>query len=235
MRMFSRFRRTGLLAALLVLTLCLAAGASVFKALGQNWSGWVPVGQLPWEKAYQTEMTVNGKLVELQVFTARYNQPVEAQLKGVLASIGARVRSTNAGSAGVATLNGYEVKFMVSAPPSDPRKYIFLSYSDPRSAAPNDFPVALYPNGVELSSVSDVHSKTAYAAVRTTDTSTEIHEYYRGLLTSEGWGQVRPCEVDAGESKGLAVYAKKGKICFIDVVPGDNISNTVTVLVENGK
>lgn len=234
MRVLFQVRSARKVAGLLVLALCLGAGASVFKTLGRKWSGWVPVGQLQWNKAYQTEMRVNGKLVELQVYTARYNQPVETQLKGALESIGAQVKSTSSGGAGVATLNGYEVTYMVSAPPSEPVKFIFLSYSDPQAAARRDFPVALYPNGDILSTVSDIQTQAEYASVSTTDSSTEIHEFYRHLLMSEGWEQVKPCEVSAGESKGLAIYGKKGKICFIDVVPNKNLCSTVSVLVEKG-
>ena len=120
---------------LLLFSMGLGAGASVFKVLGPNWSGWVPTGGLPWERAYRTAMTVNGKPVELQVFTARYNQPVEAQLKAALESIGARVNAASSGASGVATLNEYEVRYVVSSPPSDPRTYIFLSYSRPGTTA----------------------------------------------------------------------------------------------------
>jgi hypothetical protein len=134
----------------------------------------------------------------------------------------------------MATLNGYEVTYLVSAPPDEPVKYIFLSYSDPQGAAMSDFPVALYPNGEVLSTVTDIHTKAEYASVSTTDSSTQIHEFYRHLLMSEGWEQIKPCTISAGESKGLAIYGKKGKICFIDVVPDKNLCSTVSVLVEQG-
>jgi hypothetical protein len=49
---------------------------------------------------------------------------------------------------------------------------------------------------------------------------------------AEGWEQIRPCEISAGESKGLAIYRKKEKICFIDVVPNKNFCSTVSILVE---
>ena len=232
MRGVFRIRSARALAALIALAFCLGAGASVFKTFGRNWRGWVPVGQLPWDKAYETEMRVNGKRVELQVYTVRYDQPAAAQLQQALESIGARIQTSSSGAAGAATLNGYTVKYMVSAPPSEPVKYIFLSYSDPQGASLPDFPVALYPNGDVLSVVSDMRTKAEYASVKTTDSSTQIHEFYRHLLLSEGWEQIRPCEVSAGESKGLAIYGKKRKICFIDVVPNKNLCSTVSVLVE---
>lgn len=219
---------------LLVCSLCLVAGASVFKVVGRNWNNWVPTGSLPWEKAYQTAMVVNGKRVDLHVYATRYNQPASLQLKGVLESIGAQVKSNSSEDSGVATLNDYEVKYLVSSPPSSPSKYIFLSYSDPRTATSPDFPLPLYPNGQVLSTVSDLHTKTEYASLRTTATSTEVHEYYRQALTSDGWAQMKPCHVDAGESKGMAIYQRRGQICFIDIVPGKNISSTVTILVEKG-
>jgi hypothetical protein len=232
MRRFFQIRSIPALGTLLVLAFCLGAGASVFKVLGPKWSGWVPVGQLPWDKAYETEMRVNGKRVELQVFTAGYDQPVEAQLKQVLESIGSQVRSSSSGGAGVATLNSYEVSYLVSAPPSEPVKFIFLSYRDPRETAASGFPVAFYPNGEVISTVSDSRTKAEYLSIETTDTSTEVHEFYQHLLMSEGWEQIRPCEISAGESKGLAIYGKKGKICFIDVVPNKNFYSTVSILVE---
>lgn len=227
-----RLKRT--VVSLLVLLFCLGAGASVFRTLGRSWSGWVPVDGFQWEKAYETEMLVNGRRMEMQVFTARYNQPVELQLKQALESVGAEIRTSSSGRAGVATLNGYTVSYMVSAPPSEPVKYIFLSYGDPKSATQRDFPVELYPNGEVLSTVSDVHTRSECATIRTTNSSTEVHEFYRHLLASEGWVLVKPYAVDAGESKGTAVYSKKGQICYIDVVPGKNISSTIVILVEKG-
>jgi hypothetical protein len=203
--------------------------------LGPKWSGWVPVGRLPWDKAYETEMRVNGKRTELHVYTARYDQPVEAQLKQVLESIGSEVRSAAAGGAGVAALNGYEVSYLVSAPPSEPVKFIFLSYRDPRGTAVPDFPVALYPNGEVVSTVADSRTQAEYASIETRDTSTEVHEFYRHLLMSEGWQQIRPCTVSGGESKGLAIYGKREKLCFIDVVPNKNFYSTVSVLVQRAQ
>lgn len=221
-------------AALLVFILCLGAGASVFRILGRTWSGWVPTGSLPWEKAYEAEMVVNGKRTELHVFTARYNQPVEEQLKQTLESVGADFNTSAVGSAGIATLNDYSVSYMISAPPSEPVKFIFLSYTDPAGSVPQHFPVELYSNGEVLSIVSNVGSRSECATVRTSDTPVEVHEFYRQLLLSQGWAQVKPSHAAYDERTDMAVYRKKEKICFIDVVPGENISSTITVLVENG-
>jgi hypothetical protein len=214
--------------------LCLSAGASVFKALGRNWSGWVPVGGLPWEKAYQTQMRVNGKRVEMHVYTARHTEPAADQLIGALEAIGATVQTTSSGNGGVATLNGYEVGYTISSPPSEPRHYIFLSYADPNGSEKKGFPVPLYPNGTVMSTVSDINTQVDYASVKTTDTSSQVHGFYQQRLTSEGWVQIKPCIISAGESKGLAIYGKNGKICFIDVVPNKNLCSTVSVLVEKG-
>lgn len=220
---------------LLSFSLCLGAGATVFKVVGRNWNGWVPTGGLPWEKAYQTQMVVNGKRVELHVYTARYNEPAADQLKAVFASIGATVTPKSTGWGGAATLNGYEVKYVISSSPSEPRQYIFLSYSDPQGAARQAFPLPLYPNGKVLTTVSDLHAHSDYATIQTTDTSTGVHEFYRALLKSEGWSEVKPAVLEAGEYKGMAIYSKKGQTCFINVIPGENISSTVSILVEKGK
>ena len=114
-------------------------------------------------------------------------------------------------------------------------KFIFLSYRDPRGTAAPGFPVALYPNGAVISTVSDSRTKAEYVSIETTDTSTEVHEFYRHLLMSEGWEQIRPCEISSGESKGLAIYGKKGKICYIDVVPNKNFCSTVSILVQRAQ
>ena len=123
---------------------------------------------------------------------------------------------------------------MVSAPSSEPVKFIFLSYTDPKGRVPQNFPVELYSNGKVLSIVSNSGTRAECATVRTTDTPVEVHEFYRQLLLSQGWAQVKPSHAAFEERTDMAVYRKKGKICFIDVVPGENISSTVTVLVENG-
>ncbi len=219
---------------LLAMAVCLGVSASVFRSLGQHWSGWVPVGNLPWEQAYQTQMVVNGKRVELYVYTSRYTEPVGEQLKAVLEAIGATMKPGSTGLSGVATLNGYAVKYVVSSPPDEPRHLIFLSYSDPGGAVRQVFPLQLYPNGTVLSTVSDLATGADHVTLRTTDTATQVHEFYRDQLASEGWSAVKPPLLLGGEYKGLAIYGRKGRVCFIHVVPGINISNTVTVLVNNG-
>ncbi len=222
-------------AVLVLFFVCLGAGASVFRMVGRHWSGWVPTGRLPWDKAYETGMVVNGRRVDLHVFTTRYTEPVAEQLKGLLVSIGAEIEPQSTGLNGVATLDGCEVKYVVSSPPSEPRHLIFLSYSDPNGAVRQEFPLRLYPNGEVLSTVSDLNTGAEHLTFRTMDVATQVHEFYRELLESDGWTAEKPPRLSGGQYSGLGIYSKKGQICFIDVVREKNNSSTVVVLLEKGK
>ncbi|WP_372806220.1 hypothetical protein [Pontiella sp.] len=226
----------GLLAAGLLLLLPLAAGADVFSILGERWNGWIPVGGLPWKKAYEAEMIVNDKHRVMHLYSARFDEPVLAQLNHVLQGLGAKFTysATADGLTGVARKDGFEVRVLVSSPGSEPRHLIFLTYVDPNGRRKIKDPVAPYPNGEKLSSVVNLKTETTYFSYKTPDTPMEIHQFYERTLLADGWERMTPPAFDRASVEAMAVFQKKKQVCHIQVRQRDGFSSTIAVLVKKG-
>jgi hypothetical protein len=226
----------GLLATCLLLLLPLAASADVFSILGERWNGWIPIGGLPWKKAYEAEMIVNDKHRVMHLYSARYDEPVFAQLNNVLQGLGAKFTYSHTGDGltGVARKDGFEVRVLVSSPGSEPRHLIFLTYLDPNGRRKIKDPVSPYPNGVKISSVANLKTGTTYFSYKTSDTPMEIHEFYERALLADGWERMTPPVFGRVSGEAMAVFQKKKQVCHIQVRQRDGFSSTIAVLVKKG-
>jgi hypothetical protein len=225
------------LIALLVFGLAaLPAPASVFRMEGKAWSGWMPTGGLPWEKAYETDMVVDGKTVSLHLYSARYTEPVLEQLKSALAAVGAEMTfsTTQTGITGIARKGDYELRVLVASPAGEPRHLVFLTYANPNESRPMKDPVVRYPNSRKLTATQNLSTGTDYLSLSTTDTAYQVHDFYEQQLLSDGWNRMTPPAVIREGATGMVVYQRKKKVCYIQVRQGKGISSTITILVKNG-
>ena len=220
---------------LILFSLC-GAEASVFRANGEAWNNWVSVDGFQWQKAYDTEMIVNGRRQVLHLYCTRYTEPVFEQLTARLKGMGATYNfaDTDDGFSGIAKKGDFEVRILVSSPKSEPRHYIFLTYPAPGAKKAVKLPVKQYPNSTIQSTVDNLRTRTAYVTLKTKDQPVVVYQYYDQLLKSEGWHGMLP-DADLREKGGeLKVYKRKDKVCYIQVRQGTGISSTITLLVKNG-
>ncbi|MDF7826455.1 hypothetical protein P4B35_20665 [Pontiellaceae bacterium B12227] len=228
------FRQT-LWMLLLLCSLC-RTEASVFRVTGEAWNNWVAVDGLQWEKAYDTEMIVNGRRQVLHLYCARYTEPVFDQLASRLQYLGAAFSfsDTDDGFSGIAKKGDFEVRILVSSPKSEPRHYIFLTYPEPGAKKNVKVPVKQYPKSTVQSTVDNLRTRTAYATLKTSDQPIVVYQYYDQWLTSQGWNRMLP-DSDLPEKGGaLKIYKRKDKVCYIQVRQGTGISSIITLLVKNG-
>lgn len=212
------------------------ANASVFSLEGPSWNGWVPLDGLGWEKAYETEMIVNGKRTMLHLYCTRYTEPVLTQLESRLGAMGATLKftATGDGFAGAAWSGNREVKVLVSTPKGEPRHMIFLTYPDPNGRTTLKDPIDLYPGSKTSSSVANIKTGTHYLSLKTSDTPTQVQLYYERLLEEGGWKRMTPSVFGRGEVNGMAIFEKKRKVCYIQVRQTKVLSSTITILVKKG-
>jgi hypothetical protein len=214
----------------------LVAHASVFSLSGDSWNGWVPTDGLPWEKAYETEMVVDGQRLMLHLYSARYTEPVIEQLKRRFAAAGATMKytATADGMTGFGRKGALEVRVLVSSSETEPRHLIFLTYRNPNARRPIKDPVALYPHAKKVSSVANLGTGTVYLSLRTHDTPMQVHEFYERTMAAEGWVRMTPTMAERGGTTGMAVFQRKKKVCFIQVRQGRGISANISILVKKG-
>ncbi|MDF7807714.1 hypothetical protein P4E94_09720 [Pontiellaceae bacterium B12219] len=214
----------------------LLCNAKVWRVVGEYHGRINPTG-LPWTKAYQTRMSVNGRQSDLVMYTARYTEPVIEQIRRQFEMQGAtvNVRSTLEGAIGIAKWEDAVAKFLIISSPQMPTHFMFFTYPDKgMEIKVPKLPVPSYGNGERLSIVEDLDTSTIVATYKTYDTSTEVHSYYATQLKSNGWEMVLPARVHSGSVSGVAIYQKKKKICYVQAVDRGDGPNMITLLVKGG-
>jgi hypothetical protein len=218
--------------------LAVPVSARVFRWLGPAATSELNNGMYPWEDAYQTTMTVNGRKTEMRLYSVRFSQPAVEQLRSRFEAMGATVSmaETAEGATGVAKWPDKEARFLVLSPPSEPRHLIFVFYPEPGSSpGAVVFPVPKYERGEVEYTISNDKTGTFSATLATYDSATQVHLYYAGRMAAEGWNVGAPALVRNGTTTGMAVYVKGKKVCYIQAVDRSGQSNMVTLLVKGGK
>jgi hypothetical protein len=209
----------------------------VFRVTG-GVAGQLNTVGLPWDSAYQTTMTVNGRKRLVHVYSARYTEPVVEQLKNQFEFQGAEVSlwPTPSGATGIAKWPDHEARFIVLSPKSQPNHIIFVFYPEEGAAqeVPR-FPVPVYERGQVKNTVMDDDTGVFMATIETPDSSTQIHSFYQNVLSGSGWNLVLPANVKNGTVSGMAIYQKKKKICYVQATHHSGASNILTLLVKGEK
>lgn len=228
------FRR--LILFILVFSLLPQGHATVFRVTEEAWNGWVPVKGLPWEKAYETEMVVNGQRRIMHLYCARYSEPVLAQLKDRLNAVGARMEytQTDSGFSGVARKGEFEVRVLVSASKDVPQQFVFLTYPAPHGHKDIADPVEPYPHSERLSSVANLRTGTTYLSLKTFDPPYLVHEFYERVLLAGGWKGMTPPMAERSHAETMSVFQRNNKVCHIQVRQTDGVSSTILILVKKG-
>ena len=203
----------------------------VFRVVGDT-AGRLNAAGLPWEQAYATAMTVNGRQNDVVVYSARFSEPVVDQLKAQFEQQGAEVtlsRNADGGTVGFARWKEGEARFLVVAPDSQPNSLVFLFY--PRGGAPDSpvFPVPEYPGGRVVNRVSNDGTDTHCAMLVTADPAEQVQHYYAGVLAAEGWKPVLPLRI----SGGMTCFHKQEKTCCILTGTRESGETAVTLLVRD--
>lgn len=226
----------GLLA---LLVLVVPVSGRVFRSLGPTKVPELNNGLYPWENAYQTTMTVNGKPTEMRLYSVRFSQPVVEQLKGRFEDLGAAVvlNETPDGATGMAKWpDGQEARFLVLSPASEPRHLVFVFYPEPGSNQDEvRFPVPKYDRGTVESTVSNEKTDTFSATLSTPDSATQVHSFYASRMAAEGWTLVAPATVGNGTIGGMAVFMKRSQVCYVQSTDKPGQPNMVTLLVKGGR
>jgi hypothetical protein len=210
--------------------------ARVWRTVG-HLEGRLNTAGLPWTKAYGTTMTVNGLKNEVVLYSARYSQPVVQQLENQFKLQGAAVivKQTEEGASGLARWPDHEARFLVLSPKSEPRHLVFIFYPETGGNKPSPrFPVPEYDRGKLVNVVTDDDTLTFFASFETPDSSTMVHDFYLNRLSALGWKVVTPAVVKYGDVKGVAVYQKQNKICYVQSKGGGGALNMITLLVKDG-
>jgi hypothetical protein len=222
---------------LLVLLLAgVSPQAKVFRGLGVA-PDELNNGNLPWETATRTKMTVNGHPAQVHIYTARYSEPVVKQLRARFEALGAKVTlfKSRDGATGVAKWPDREARFIVLAPHTEPRKFILVYYTQPNAKKKHvRFPVPQYTRGTTLTTISDDDTGTFLATIQTADSATDVHTFYARQLLANGWKMVVPATVHNGTIRGMAAYQKKKKICYVQASDYSGKLNMITLLVKRG-
>jgi hypothetical protein len=220
-------------------TLCLTCWtvhAKVFR-WGQKAPDELNNGSLPWDNAYRVNMTVNGKPTRMHVYSARHSEPVLHQLTTRFEALGARVRATRSqdGATGVAQWPDRSASFIILSPDNEPNQTVMVYFPDPDARVEQvTFPVPEYTRAKRVTTISDDDTATFMATSETSDSATEIHDYYLRSMKGDGWELRSPALVKNGTVSGMAVYQKGKKICYVQAVDRQGRPNMVTLLVKGG-
>lgn len=208
----------------------------VFRLFGSGGEDAFQNGSLPWDTAYKTEMTVNGRPATVNVYSARHSEPVVKQLKSRFEQLGATVqvaRNEN-GASGRAVWADRTVGFLVVKPPTEPVQQIFIYEPTGQQGRAAAMPVPEFSRAKVRSTITDDETGTYTATLQTAASCTEVHTFYAGALQAEGWEMVAPALVKDGRISGMAVYQKKRKICYVQAVDRVGGLNLITLLVKGG-
>lgn len=206
-----------------------AVKGRVFRALGVR-AGQLNTAGLPWELAYRTTMDVDGRRNEVQVYSARFNEPVVEQLRSQFERQGFKVsfQETADGALGVAKGDGREARILVLSPDSQPNQMVFLFYPEVGNSGKTRFPIPGYPGTKMGNIVFNKETNTICATLETMDSAGQVHVFYAGVLAANGWSPTLPL---AG---GMAVFRKRNQVCCILAKGRPGEPNRVTLLVKGG-
>ena len=216
--------------------LTIPASGKVFRLFGSGAEDGFQNGSLPWDTAYKTEMSVNGRPATVKVYSARHSEPVVNQLKHRFEQLGAKVqvsRSTE-GATGRAVWPDRVVSFIVMKPPQQPVQQIVIYEPTGKQKRPARLPLPDYSRATVRSTITDDETGTYLATLETSASCTEAHVFYAEALQGEGWKLVAPALIREGTVRGMAVYEKKSKICYVQSVDQVGKPNTITLLVKGG-
>lgn len=193
-------------------------------------------GSLPWDKAYVTKMTVNGRPAVMRVYSARFSEPAVNQLKTRFEELGAKVdltRSEN-GAAGRAVFPDQTMGFLVLQPPQEPIQQIFVYEPTGEEGKAARMPIPEYSRAAVRTTISDDKTGTYLATLVTASSATETHVFYADALRADGWKMVAPARIGDGTVSGMAVFEKKSKVCYVQAVDRADGLNVITLLVKGG-
>jgi hypothetical protein len=216
--------------------LAVPASGKVFRLFGGGTQDAFQNGSLPWDTAYVTTMSVNGRPANVKVYSARYSEPVVEQLKSRFEQLGAKVQmgSTSEGTTGRAVWPDHTIGFLVLKPPLEPTQQILIYEPVGKQERPAKLPVPEFNRATIRSTVTDDETGTFLATLNTSASCTEVHSFYAGALQAEGWKLVAPALVKNGRISGMAVYEKKSKVCYVQAVDRIDGPNMITLLVKGG-
>lgn len=218
------------------LMLILPATGKVYRLFGGGGDAFHN-GSLPWETAYVTKMTVNGRPATVKVYSARFSEPVVNQLKARFEEMGAEVqvsRSAGGGAAGRAVFPDQNVGFLVLRPPQEPVQQIIIYEPTGKQGNPAKMPIPKYSRATVRTVISDDDTGTYLATLDTASSATETHSFYAKAMQGDGWRLVSPALIKNGTVTGMAVYEKKSKVCYIQATEQIGGSNSITLLVKGG-
>ena len=207
-----------------------AVNGRVFRALGVR-AGHLNTVGLPLEFAYRTTMDVNGRRNEVQVYSARFNEPVVEQLRDQFERQGFKVtfQETADGAFGLAKGDdGREARILVLSPDSQPNQMVFLFYPEVGKSGKTRFPIPEYPGTKMGNIVFNKDTNTICATLETMDSAGQIHAFYADVLAANGWTPV------ISRSGGMALFRKRNQVCCILAKGRPGEPNRVTLLVKGG-
>ncbi len=207
----------------------------VFRSAGVR-GGQLNTAGLPWEFAYHTTMSVNGRRNAVYVYSARFHEPVEEQLKSQFERQGATVvlHRTPDGATGLAKWPDREARILVLSPDSQPNQMVFLFYPEALRSGETHFPIPEYPGAKMGSTTLDEETKTFCATLETTDSIEQIHTFYAGVLAANGWSPALPWNRSGEALSRMALFHKHEKMCCILATNKPDGFRRVTVLVKGG-
>ncbi len=219
-----------------VLALSLPAFGRVFRLFGGGGEDGFHNGTLPWDKAYVTQMTVNGRPATVRIYSARFSEPAVNQLKTRFEELGARVEMTRTeeGAAGRAVFPDRALGFLVLRPPKEPTQQIFVYEPTGAPGRPAKPPVPEYPRATVRTTVTDEDTGTFLATFDTASSATETHVFYAEAMTAAGWKMVAPALIKDGTVTGMAVYERKSQVCYVQATDRVGGPNMITLLVKGG-
>ncbi|MEE9367905.1 MAG: hypothetical protein V3V05_03470 [Pontiella sp.] len=204
----------------------------VFREIGVA-DGRLNTAGLPWGFAYKTKMNVNGQQTDLYVYSARFNEPVVAQLKDQFEAQGAKVviSETKDGAQGLATWDDRKARILVLSPDSQPNQMVFIFYPEPGKGRAPRLPIPEYPSTSKGKTVMNEDSGSMCRTIETEDRPEQVQTFYAGALPADGWSMVIP---PGRGLSSMAVYQKKDRICSILATYRSDGPNRVTLLVKGG-
>lgn len=208
----------------------------VYRLFGGGGEDGFQNGSLPWDTAYKTEMTVNGRPAVVSVYSARHSEPVINQLKDRFEQLGATVQLARSGdgASGRAVWPDRSVGFLVVKPPKEPVQQIFIYEPTGKQGRAANMPVPEFSRAKVRNTITDDDTGTYMATLQTTASCTEVHTFYAGALQADGWEIVAPALIKDGRVSGMAVYQKKQKVCYVQAVDRVGGLNLITLLVKGG-
>lgn len=211
-----------------------ALQARVFQTIGMR-DGRLNTAGLPWEFAYNTTMTIDGRRNELFVYSARFSEPAAEQLKDQFEAQGATVTLEESRDCmqGMARWDDREARLLVLSPDTQPNQMIFVFYPEPAGVAEVvRFPVAHYPRSVVRSSTENQDTGTGCISLETNDSAEQVQAYYAGMLAGAGWKKMIPGQRTGPTGDSMTVYQKKKQVCCVMTTGRAGFPNRVTVLVK---